>query len=326
MQAPELPEDEPLRLQTLQALNVLDTESEERFDRLTRMARRVFGTPIALVSLVDADRQWFKSALGLDARETPRDISFCGHAIIGNDIFVVPDASSDLRFADNPLVTGEPNIRFYAGCPLRAANGAKVGTLCVIDRQPRAFDEDDYDAMRDLAAMAEREIAAIQLATVDELTGISNRRGFLMVARHALALCRRQQLRALLVYIDLDDFKPINDEHGHAEGDSALQLFAAEMQSVFRASDAFGRMGGDEFAVLMTNTTVELAEDVMRRFEASLAAQSRELQLPYTLTFSYGMVAYDPHHHDSIEDLLHACDTIMYQRKRQRRLLAEDDG
>ena len=134
MQSPDFPPDEAFRLRTLTSLSILDTPAEERFDRLTRLAQRLFNVPIALVSLIDSNRQWFKSCQGLDVRETPRDVSFCAHAILGNDLLVVPDAAADARFADNPLVTGEPFIRFYAGCPLKAPNGSLLGTLCVIDR------------------------------------------------------------------------------------------------------------------------------------------------------------------------------------------------
>ena len=127
-------------------MNVLDTSPEERFDRLTRVAKRMFDVPIALVSLVDADRQWFKSCVGLSAAETSRDISFCGHAILGEDTFVISDARADERFADNPLVVGEPKIQFYAGCPLRALDGWKLGTLCIIDRTPRSMEWRLYSA------------------------------------------------------------------------------------------------------------------------------------------------------------------------------------
>jgi GAF domain-containing protein len=115
MLTPPTPSDETRRLQTLRSLKLLDTLPEERFDRVTRLAKQVFSTPIALVSLVDADRQWFKSRQGLDATETPRDISFCGHAILDDDITIVMDARKDQRFCDNPLVCGDPDIRFYAG-------------------------------------------------------------------------------------------------------------------------------------------------------------------------------------------------------------------
>lgn len=159
---PPLP-DETARLEALRGLSILDTPPEPRFDRITRLAAAIFGVPVALVSLVDAGRQWFKSRIGLDASETSRDISFCGHAIATPDILVVEDADRDRRFVDNPLVTGEPRIRFYAGCPLTAANGQRLGTLCIIDRRPRTLDAGQRAALRDLAAIAENELNAIEL-------------------------------------------------------------------------------------------------------------------------------------------------------------------
>lgn len=211
MMKPAIPVDEGTRIDALHSLKVLDTPPEERFDRLTRLARRLFGVPIALVSLVDTDRQWFKSCDGLDASETSRDASFCGHAILGDDIFLIPDAARDERFQDNPLVTGEPRIRFYAGCPLTVTNGSKLGTLCIIDRDPREFDDEDLALLKDLARMAEQELAAVQLATMDYLTKLTNRRGFDALSTHALGLCRRLHKPASLLYFDLDKFKPIND-------------------------------------------------------------------------------------------------------------------
>ncbi|MFZ6743288.1 PAS domain S-box protein [Undibacterium sp. JH2W] len=159
MQAPAFPTDEALRLQTLIACAILDTPTEERFDRLTRLARRLFQTPIALISLIDSERQWFKSRQGLDATETARDISFCGHAILSPDVLYIPDASLDTRFADNPLVANAPHIRFYAGAPLRASNGQHLGTLCIIDTQARTLAAADLATLRDLADCVEREFS-----------------------------------------------------------------------------------------------------------------------------------------------------------------------
>lgn len=319
MKTPDLPQDEPLRLATLRSLGILDTVAEERFDRLTRLARRVFQAPMALVSLVDQDRQWFKSADGLDARETPRDISFCGHAILGEDPFIVPDAASDLRFSDNPLVLGDPAIRFYAGCPLRAPNGQKLGTLCILDRQPRSFDTDDLAALRDLATMAEGELAALQLATLDELTRISNRRGFLMLAQHSLHVCVRHGYPAALALLDLDGFKPINDRFGHAEGDRALRRFADLMRDGFRHSDLFARLGGDEFVVLLSNTGGPAAREVMAKFARAVAADNQTSQRGYELAFSDGVVDFDPQAPTSIEALLAESDALMYQVKRGKK-------
>jgi len=148
----EMTPEESKRLGVLHAYGLLDTNFEDRYDRLVRLASFMLGTPIALISLVDANRQWFKAAVGLKARETPRDISFCTHAIEGKELFVVPDATQDDRFSNNPLVTGDPNIRFYAGAPLIGFKGQAIGTLCVIDRKPRSdFTAEQQQVLRDLA-------------------------------------------------------------------------------------------------------------------------------------------------------------------------------
>jgi len=157
-------------LDALLDLAVLDTDAEERFDRLTRLAARLLDVPIALVSLIDADRQWFKSRVGLDVVETPRDVSFCGHAVLNDELFVVSDAARDRRFRDNPLVVGDPTIRFYAGRPLHASAGERVGTLCVIDRQPRELTVEDRQAIEDLAALVERELNQRTIADAWEAT------------------------------------------------------------------------------------------------------------------------------------------------------------
>ncbi|MCU1394177.1 MAG: hypothetical protein JWM34_2605 [Ilumatobacteraceae bacterium] len=160
MLTPRIPRDEAARLDALERLQILDTAAEERFDRLTELASTVLGTPIALVSLIDRDRQWFKSRVGVDATETSRDISFCGHAIAedGPGVFVIEDASLDARFADNPLVTGDPEIRFYAGKVVHDAAGFPVGTLCAIDRRPRRLDDAQMRALEQIALLVEHEL------------------------------------------------------------------------------------------------------------------------------------------------------------------------
>lgn len=315
MLAPPLPEDELSRLQVLHALCILDSGPEERFDRLTRMARRVFSTPIALVSLVDLNRQWFKSCQGLSVNETGRDVSFCGHAILGDEIFVIPDAAGDPRFADNPLVTGEPNIRFYAGCPLKVSRGARVGTLCIIDRQPRTFDDEDAQALRDLAAMVEDELHAFQTGMTDALTHIWNRRGFLTIARDSLKLCDRQAEDGTLVCLDLDGFKLINDSHGHAAGDAALERFAFGMSQCFRPTDVFARIGGDEFVAWMPGASAETAAAATARLADWLAQHEKTLGLPYRSRFSAGFVPYIAGSDTDIQTLLSQADTAMYAMK-----------
>jgi diguanylate cyclase (GGDEF)-like protein len=317
LKKPEIPQDEEVRLKTLRSLNILDTPPEERFDRLTRMAKRILGVPFALVSLVDENRQWFKSSVGLSVSETPRDISFCGHAILGNEIFIIPDATKDERFADNPLVLNEPYIRFYAGYPLRSLNGNNLGTLCIIDQKPRSLSEEDLVTLKDFASMVERELEVVQLATLDELTKISNRRGFMMLAQHILNLCARQGIPASLVFIDLNKFKPINDKFGHDEGDRALINFADQIKSAFRDSDLFARLGGDEFVILLTETSKKLAEDTIEKFRHSLEKYNQEANRGYDISFSHGIVEFNPDKHHTVEALLADGDSLMYVRKMQ---------
>jgi CheY-like chemotaxis protein len=156
---PRTPANEADRLADLRSTGVLDTPPEERFDRLTRKAAEHFGVPVSMVSLVDADRQWWKSHHGTDTTGTSRDVSFCGHAILQDDVFVVEDACLDARFADNPVVTGESKVRFYAGYPLKGPGGHNVGSFCVVDHKPRAFTEADAQVLKELGQEVEAELA-----------------------------------------------------------------------------------------------------------------------------------------------------------------------
>ncbi|MDE2286744.1 MAG: sensor domain-containing diguanylate cyclase [Burkholderiales bacterium] len=317
MLKPARPADETTRIEALHSLQILDTPAEERFDRLTRLAKKLFGVPIALVSLVDTNRQWFKSNDGLSVSETPRDISFCGHAILGDDILMIPDALSDERFHDNPLVTRDPGIRFYAGCPLAVANGCKIGTLCLLDVKPRKLDDEERELLRDLAHMAEQELRALQMATTDELTGLSNRRGFQALAQHALDVGRRMAMPASLLFFDLNDFKSINDTFGHAEGDRALKTFAAALRSTLRESDVIGRLGGDEFAAVLTNARSIEIPALIERLRKTLASGDKAQPQGYAIRFSVGQIQLAPDSQLSIEHLLAQADSAMYQDKRR---------
>lgn len=316
MQEPELLVTEKMRLETLRALNILDTLPEERFDRITRMAKRLFNVPIALVSLVDENRQWFKSSYGLNVSETPREISFCGHAILGNGTFYINDTLKDERFFDNPLVTGAPNIRFYAGHPLTAANGEKMGTLCIIDNKPKQLTADDLTALSDLAYTVEQELCALQLSTMDELTNLSNRRGFTLVANHYLSFNQRQKMPTSLAYFDLNRFKEINDKYGHSEGDNALQLFASVMKSSVRSFDLLARIGGDEFVALFFNSNEALAEEVISRLNINLQKVVKSLELEYQVDFSYGLIECSNDKALNIEDYMQLADNKMYENKK----------
>ena len=214
MLAPPLPSDEQHRLQVLLDLNLLDTAPEERFDRITRMAARLFGVPIAFIGLIDAKREWFKSRVGVPDTEAARDVTFCAHAILQDAALVVEDALHDDRFADNPFVAAG-HVRFYAGAPLAAPDGSKVGTLCLVDSAPRQFGDEERTLLRDLAAMVAGEFAT------DEL-------------RRALAQQRDSEtwLRALLEHLPEGVLLLDEDANVLSANAAAGALFGADPQQL----------------------------------------------------------------------------------------------
>jgi diguanylate cyclase (GGDEF)-like protein len=308
-----LPNNESQRLHSLHALGILDTAPEERFDRLTRLARHFFEVPIALVSLVDSERQWFKSRDGIDQEETAREHSFCAHAILDVEtVMVVSDATTDERFRANPFIAASRPIRFYAGCPVKAPDGSPLGTLCVMDHQPREVEADDAIVLKDLAELVEHEFKSLTLATSDDLTGLANRRGFDAIGVHTLALCGRVARPATLLLFDLDDFKGVNDTLGHAAGDRTLQRFADHLLSTFRDSDVVARLGGDEFCVLLSGA----AEPDVARPIRLLREVLTHPQGGAPITFSVGVATYDPERHGAMSELLEEADSTMYEDKR----------
>lgn len=160
-----IPEDEKERLTSLRKLNILDTPTEERFDRITRLATQLFKVPISTITLVDSHREWFKSCQGLSGREGVRAISFCGHAVLAEDIFIISDTKKDPRFVRNPMVVGKPYIRFYAAVPLKAADGKKVGVLCIKDLKPRKLSSENATLLKTLASWVELELNVHELST-----------------------------------------------------------------------------------------------------------------------------------------------------------------
>ena len=313
---PETPENESERLHALKTLQILDTTHEERFDRVTPMAKRIFGVSISLVSLIDQDRQWFKSKQGFEATEMPRDISFCGHAINQDGLFIVPNASKDERFFDNPLVTSAPNIRFYAGYPLKIRGGLNIGTLCLLDEAPREMDEEDQLLFKDLGAIIEQEIRSIQLATLDALTLISNRRGFLNLVDYGFKVCQRNKISMSFLLFDLNKFKAINDQYGHHEGDFVLVKFAQLMIETFRNSDVIGRLGGDEFVAMMTSSDEENTNTILARFEVAIEEANATMNKPYKIEYSVGLVHFQHNTEKTPEEMIQAADAAMYKNKK----------
>jgi diguanylate cyclase (GGDEF)-like protein len=330
-QAP-IPPNDDLRVKSLQRMQLLSTPAELDFDRITRTAAEYFDVPIALVSLVDKDRQWFKSRHGLETPEAAREISFCAHAICGNSALVIPDTRKDERFFDNPLVTGEPHLSFYAGFPIKNGEGFRIGTLCIMDREPRQFSADDSRMLEDFARWLElvienRRLGESQNHLMAELnqarresmicpmTQAWNRRGFSSLMAREISRSKRDGRPVALAIIDIDHFKRINDSHGHLAGDSALVSFARILREQIRAYDVFARLGGEEFAVIMPGLR---REDARAAGEKLRAAVERDALLPTgeRLTVSLGLGWFDPAKAGLSEELMVAkADQALYKAK-----------
>jgi diguanylate cyclase (GGDEF)-like protein/PAS domain S-box-containing protein len=450
---PAIPFDEAKRLATLRGLNILDTPPEERFDRLTRLAMNLFDVPIALVSLVDSNRQWFKSCQGLDVSETPRNISFCGHAILDDQTLIIADALLDPRFSDNPLVAGAPKIRFYAGEPLHANDGSRMGTLCIIDRRPHQLSLIERGSLRDLAILVENELDSLEvrelaaellnsqnrlagildnvvdaiisinekgiidsfnksaakvfgysaeevigknvnilmplpyktehdgylnnylttghpkligqgrklqgcrkngeifpiflaltkvetpqgvqfigllrdisqeeadrlqiehLAHHDALTGLPNRTFF----SQQLAVYLKSDKPFALLFIDLDNFKPINDSFGHKIGDQVLIAIAHRLKATVAEQDFVSRLGGDEFVVILngiasSNDVEKVGKRILGKIAEPLKCNGNDCNVGASIGAKLC-----PTTGQSEDEILHAADQAMYAAKQAGR-------
>ncbi|GAB4216075.1 MAG: sensor domain-containing diguanylate cyclase [Synechococcales cyanobacterium] len=315
----ELPKNENQRFAALQKLNILDTPLEERFERITRMVCRSLKVPIAAISLVDESRQWFKSIQGLNISETPRQVAFCAHAILNDGLLLVSDATQDQRFSDNPLVTHEPFIRFYAGYPLTLGQDIRVGTLCAIDCVPRELSTEDQEILYDLSKMVESELSAIALSQaqieliqelgklereimLDCLTRLWNRLGIETLLQREWDHAIRKGTPVTIVMFDFDNFKKINDTHGHLVGDEVLQGGSRLVLSILRSYDAIGRWGGDEFMLILPDTNREQASMVLERIQETIAHHSVMTTIgPLTISLSMGAVSVMANAQETIE-------------------------
>jgi len=290
MKEARLPGNERERLEALKSCEILDTLPEQSYDDITFLAAQILDVPMALVSLVDSDRQWFKSRVGLEAAQTDRTVAFCSHAILQPDhLFVVENALEDDRFWDNPLVTNDPSIRFYAGAPLVVNDEFALGTLCVLDSVPRELSDTQAEMLQALSRQVvvqfelRRAIEQLQRTTdrlnsnqrqleeyhhkleeanrllhaetiTDNLTGLNNRRAFQQRLSEEADRALRYGTPISLFLIDVDHFKAYNDDFGHPEGDEALKQVGTLLNSSVRSTDFVARYGGEEFAIILPNT------------------------------------------------------------------------
>ena len=346
MNAP-LPPDEALRLKALEEYGVLDTSAEESFEDIVRVASYITKTPIALISLVDRERQWFKAKVGLDADETPRDISFCTHAINNpSDVLVVHDATKDERFADNPLVVNDPNIRFYAGAPLVTPTGEAIGTLCVIDREARNLTPEQLEILRALSRQVisqlelRRSIASLEDTIADQsryleqledyqrtmedaqaklavdsatdsLTDLPNRRAFDMKLEEELTRAQRTAAPLALAMLDVDRFKDYNDAFGHPAGDEVLRNLGRVLADSVRPYDFAARYGGEEFVVILPGTSHATAKVIGERIRRAV---QRAVWAHRPVTVSVGLAELTPEVKTSA-DLVERADKALYESK-----------
>lgn len=283
MQKPIIPGNEQARIDALRTINMLDTPAEERFDRVTRLAKRVFNISISLVSLIDTNRQWFKSMQGLAVNETSRDISFCGHAILGEGAFYIENALEDPRFAKNPLVLGPPNIRFYAGIPLTVADGIRVGTLCLIDDKPRSFDQQDQALLISLGAMVERKLLSNELATFDSLTHLSNREGFDLLSSSVRTYCQSKEIAVALIMCDIDKVSEIESIFGKSEGEHLLVAFAEIMKKGVDDAALLARTDHHQFSAMLMHYAPEQVTSTIDKLRKSLQKYNQKSRRGYDI-------------------------------------------
>lgn len=314
---------EAQRLKALHQYNILDTPAEDFFDDIVLLAALVCSAPIALITLVDSTRQWFKAKIGIQAIQTAREISVCQYALAHpDDILVISDVTQDARFTDNPLVRDTPYMRFYAGAPLVTADRQVLGTLCVIDSRARKLSHTKRQilkvlARRVVAALDTRlEVASLQiLSTTDALTGLHNRRAFNAIFTAEFLSAKRAGKPLALILCDIDNFKRFNDTLGHPAGDRLLQSVSAAMRRCARLTDDVSRLGGDEFAIILPNTTGDVAWQLANRLRQAILSQ---FEGEPAVTLSIGVANFQPGMENETT-LFSEADRAMYEAKRKWR-------
>jgi diguanylate cyclase (GGDEF)-like protein len=293
----------------------MDTPPEESFDRIARLARSIMHAPVAMISFVDQDRQWFKSHPGTNLNESPRDISFCAYTIQSDEPLIVPDTLLDSRFGDSPLVAGASGVRSYIGVPLRTSTGHRIGALCINDVKPRGATEDQLARLKDLAELVVDELELRKLATFDGLTGAASPRVFASQGDFGFKQAKRHGRELSCIIFDLDRFKQINDTYGHAAGDQVLQEVGELSRSLIRSTDILGRIGGEEFGIILPETSVASAMTVgelIRDNIGHLMVSYRDHQIKPTASF--GVASLRPQDL-SFASMLARADAAMYEAK-----------
>lgn len=318
-------------------LDLFYTPLEERFERITRIARQALRVPVAAITLLNAEKQWFKSASGWAIAELPADLSLCRLTLEQNGLQVISDAKSDPRTAEHPLVVSKPKFRFYAGHPLTDGTGLVAGTFCVFDVKPRHLSDADRGCLLDLAALAQREVANEHLrsahasltaklslarreAMIDPLTKLWNRRGAMLLAEAACQRADRTNAPLGLAVFDVNDFKHINDTYGHQTGDEVLRRIGERLVAGVRSDDIVCRLGGDEFLVLIADGDPANTDAAMKRIREALESTPIVTRDgPLSVSASVGTTVRRLHEEITVEALIERADRQLIASKANRR-------
>jgi diguanylate cyclase (GGDEF)-like protein len=326
-----------LKLANLHSLDPFYTPLEERFERITRLARRALDVPIAAITVVQGDRQWFKSVSGWQITELPMCRSLCAEVIREGKPMIVPDTLEDLHMMNNPLVCEKPKIRFYAGFPMRDSEGKAIGTFCAMDVKPRKPDAHFATTLEDLGEMTQRELFTIELsnaqtalvaklgearrqAMFDPLTRLWNRRGATDLLNAALQDATKHDHSVGICLADIDNFKQVNDQFGHQVGDQVLRRVAGSIVASVRPQDIVCRYGGEEFLIIVH----DIDETGCIAIGERICEGMRHLPIltrdgPVQATISIGVAISGRGDSISSERLIAMADTALYQSKREGR-------
>lgn len=330
---------ETLQLAEVHTLDAFYTPIEERFERITRLGRCALNVPVVAITAITLDTQWFKSVSSWHVSEMSIKDSLCERTVRKGKPMMVPDLSKNLKYANHPLVVGEPKFRFYAGMPLFNVRGTVIGTLCAMDVKPRETRRADQQILADLAALAQCELLTIALhnaqtelisklsiarrqALLDPLTRIWNRRGGMLLLEGTLKKAADEKKSVALCAVDLNDFKAVNDTFGHAAGDRALRMVARELLACVRDTDGVCRLGGDEFFVVIVGVgrpeVEKIVERIMDRIRHNSVSVDGAERTRVSVCIGVNYVEADSV--PSAEELLAGADRALYDNKMQRQL------
>lgn len=338
------PNNEAARVAVLHGYDILDTLPEPSYDDIVLLASQICRAPIAAVSFIDSERQWFKAQTGITLASSPRELSFCAHTIMDSDLLVIPNALEDVRFANNPLVKQSPHIRFYAGAPLTTERGEALGTLCVIDCVERTLSEAQANALRSLSrqVMAQLELRQLlekqirtqrrleisqsqlkevnvqlhKLSMTDDVTGFHNTRFLHHWLDDKLKVAEQEGEEIALIFFDMDRFKQVVDTHGHQLGSKILKEVAQVVKEQLAEGDRIVRYGGDEFVILLPAQNRRQALQTAERMRRAINQRNflSEENLQVRVTASFGLAVY-PEDAKSKKQLLLAADQSLFQSK-----------